>query len=82
MPAIEPSVLTLFTKPGCTLCDEALELLDAVRGEIPFELETVNIYDTHELFDRYRYRISVIRRGELDVLELRFTLEELKRALR
>jgi glutaredoxin len=73
--------LKLYTKPGCPLCEEAIELLDEVRPEIDFDLETINILETQELFDRYRYRVPVIRRGELDVLELKFTLEDLKRAL-
>jgi glutaredoxin len=74
--------LTLYTKPGCPLCEEALELLEEVRHERPFELTTVNIYDSPELFQRYRYRVPVIRRGDVDVLELKFNLEELKRALK
>jgi glutaredoxin len=73
--------LKLYTKPGCPLCEEAQDLLDELKHELPFELETVNIYESPELFERYRYRVPVIRRGETDVLELKFTLEDLRRAL-
>jgi glutaredoxin len=73
--------LKLYTKPGCPLCEEARELLDELKGELPLEVETVNIYESPELFERYRYRVPVIRREETDVLELKFTLEDLRRAL-
>ncbi|CAE8629574.1 unnamed protein product, partial [Polarella glacialis] len=33
--------VTLFTKPGCTLCDKALEVLKS--SSAPFELRTVNL---------------------------------------
>ena len=74
--------LKLYTKPGCPLCEEAIELLDDVRQDVDFELETVNIYQSQELFDRYRYRVPVLRVGDRDVLELRFTREALLRALK
>jgi len=73
--------LQLYTKPGCPLCEEARELLEELRHDLTFDLEIVNIYESQQLFDRYRYRVPVIRRGETDVLELKFTLEELRRAL-
>ena len=73
--------LQLYTKPGCPLCEEAQELLAELRHDLTFDLEIVNIYESQQLFDRYRYRVPVIRRGETDVIELKFTLEELRRAL-
>lgn len=36
-----PTVITFFTKPGCTLCDKALEVLQTATH--PFVLRTVNI---------------------------------------
>ena len=71
----------IYTKPGCPLCEEALELLEELRHDLTFELEIVNIYESQQLFDRYRYRVPVIRREDTDVIELKFTLDELKRAL-
>ena len=35
--------LTLYTKPDCTLCDEAQAALERVRMRMPFELEVVDI---------------------------------------
>ncbi len=73
--------LTIYTKPGCSLCEEAMELLETLQDDVPFELEIVNILESQELFDRYRYRVPVIRKDGVDVLELRFTLDELRRVL-
>jgi glutaredoxin len=35
--------LTLFTRDGCHLCDEALEALERVRQTLPFSLEVVDL---------------------------------------
>ena len=35
--------LTLYTKPDCTLCDDARDALERVRARTPFELEVVDI---------------------------------------
>jgi len=70
-----------YTKAGCPLCEEAEELLDEASERVPLEIEQVDIYRDAELFTRYRYRVPVIRIGNTDVLELRFTLEDLLKAL-
>ncbi len=49
---------------------------------MPAEVEKVDITRGDEaLFQRYRYRVPVIRIGNKDVLELKFTLDELLEAL-
>jgi glutaredoxin len=70
-----------YTKAGCPLCEEAEELLDEARERMSFEVEKVDIYRDDALFQRYRYRVPVIRIGDADVLELKFTLDDLMKAL-
>jgi glutaredoxin len=70
-----------YTKAGCPLCEEAEELLDEARERVPLEVEKIDIYRDDELFQRYRYRVPVIRIGDDDVLELQFTLDDLMKAL-
>lgn len=70
-----------YTKAGCPLCEEAEELLDAARERMSFEVEKIDIYRDDALFQRYRYRVPVIRVGNDDVLELKFTLDDLMKAL-
>ncbi|MBK7860237.1 MAG: glutaredoxin family protein [Archangiaceae bacterium] len=69
--------IQFYTKAGCPLCEEAEELLDALEARY----EKIDIYRDQALFERYRYRVPVIRVGSTDVLELKFTLEDLKKAL-
>ena len=71
----------VYTKPGCPLCEDAIDLLDEAKGRMSLVWDEVNIYDTPELFERYRYRVPVIRVGDSDVLELKFTLDDLVKAL-
>ena len=54
-------VVTLYTRPGCHLCDEAREAILALRGELaPFELREVDIDSDDALHARYLERIPVV----------------------
>lgn len=52
--------VTLYSGPGCCLCDQAKALLDKVAADQPFELETLDIRAEAILFERFRYAIPVI----------------------
>ena len=52
--------LTLYTKPDCSLCDEAAAALGRVGARTPFELEVVDISADPELRERYGERIPVV----------------------
>jgi glutaredoxin len=52
--------VTLYGRPGCHLCDEARAVLDRIRTDTPFELETVNIEDDDAVFKAYLERIPVV----------------------
>ena len=51
-----PPTITLYSRPGCHLCDDARAVLDRV-GE-PYD--EVNIEDDDDLHRRYLERIPVI----------------------
>lgn len=55
-----PRQVTLFTKPGCHLCEDALAGLRHLRGRYPHELTIVDITTDAELWDRYRTAIPVL----------------------
>jgi glutaredoxin len=61
------SLVTLYGKPGCHLCDDARELVQRVRADHPFELEEVDVSLDPELDREYGERIPVL---ELDGEEL------------
>ena len=54
--------IELFTKAGCTLCDDAKAVLDALRADAPHSLVAVDITDADkkQLWDRYKYDIPVL----------------------
>jgi glutaredoxin len=73
--------LTLYTKPDCCLCDEALEALGRVRAEHPFELESVDISGDPDLIRRYGERIPVVHVSGIAAFEYRVDEDELRRVL-
>ena len=52
--------LTLYTKPDCCLCEEALEVIERVRHEIPLDLEEVDVSSDRDLVDRYGEAVPVV----------------------
>ena len=54
------STVTLYTRPGCHLCDEARAALLQVRAHTPFELVEIDIETDDELHRAYLERIPVI----------------------
>ena len=62
--------VTLYGKPGCHLCDDAREAVQAVRAERDFELEEVDITLDPLLFRRYGERIPVVAIDGREALEL------------
>jgi glutaredoxin len=54
------SVVTLYGRPGCHLCDDALAVLERIRAQHPFAIVTVNIEDDDALLRAYLERIPVV----------------------
>jgi redox-sensing transcriptional repressor len=54
------SVVVLYGRPGCCLCDDARVVLDRVRSDQPFELIERDIEGDDALLRRYLERIPVI----------------------
>jgi len=65
--------VTLYTRPGCHLCDEARETIVALRGQLPpFELQEVDIGSDDAIHSRYLERIPVVEVDGAVVSELVF----------
>lgn len=54
------SVVTLYTKPGCHLCEDALTVLLRVQAHAPFELLERDITEDDALHRAYFERIPVV----------------------
>lgn len=59
--------LTLYTRPGCHLCEQALLVLDKVQADVRFQLVERDISAEQELHSAYFDRIPVV---DLDGEEL------------
>ncbi len=55
-----PPVVTIYGKPGCCLCDQAMAVLDEARRRTLFEIEKVDISGNAALTERYGLDIPVI----------------------
>lgn len=71
-----PSRMTLYERPGCHLCEEAAELLDAMIG--PDRYERVDIEADDDLLVRYGHRIPVVTLDGTERLELVITAPDVR----
>ena len=61
--------VTLYSRPGCHLCDDALAVLARIRADTPFVLETVDIEEDDALLRAYLERIPVVALDGLEVYD-------------
>jgi glutaredoxin len=76
------TAVTLYTRPGCHLCDEARELIVSVqRSEGGFELGEIDIDGDDDLHARFLERIPVVEVDGEIVAELHLEPAALREAL-
>jgi glutaredoxin len=75
------TTVTLYGKAGCCLCDEAKEVLAAVRAERPFELEEVDVSLDPVLHRVYGERIPVVAVDGEELFEYHVDGPELRQRL-
>jgi len=51
----------IYSKPGCSLCEEAKAVLLSLREKMAFDLVEVDIRRDRALFERYKFDIPVVR---------------------
>ena len=59
--------VTLYTKPGCHLCEEVKDALINLQARYPHKLVEVDIREHQELFARYHLTIPVVQVGEVEL---------------
>jgi len=76
-------VVSLYTKEGCTLCDEAVAVLSGLRPQAPHSLVAVDITDAENKawFERYKYDIPVLHVNGAYWAKHRLTEAEARAAL-
>jgi hypothetical protein len=75
------SVVVLYGKPDCHLCDDARAVIEGVRREAPFELVERDITLDDELHRAYLERIPVVEVDGEEAFEFFVDADELRRRL-
>jgi glutaredoxin len=75
-------VVTLCTREGCCLCEEALHAIEQARAREPFRLEVVDIDADPELRLLYTDEAPVIAIDGKKAFKYRVTAEELLKRMR
>ena len=75
------TTVTLYTRAGCHLCEQAREVLVRVRARHAFELDERDIESDDQLLRAYLERIPVIAIDGVEAFELFVDESELERML-
>lgn len=76
------TTVTMFSRTTCGLCDQAREVVLAVRAETPFEYEEVFIDGRDELERAYGLRVPVLLVDGEEAFELEVDPAQLRASLR
>jgi glutaredoxin len=80
--AAGPREVTLYTRPGCHLCDEAKAAIAPLLRDFGAALLEVNIDEDSVLRERYGWDVPVIFLGARKVAKHRVNVEQFRRQLR
>jgi glutaredoxin len=71
----------MYSRPGCHLCDEAREMILALRERVPFAFEEVDVSGDDALELAYGIRIPVVLVDAEERFEIAVDGDELEAAL-
>ena len=74
--------LTIYSRPGCHLCDEMKAVVARVARRVPLTLDEVDISTDPALEQRYGLEIPVLLVNGAKTAKFRVTEEELVRMIR
>jgi glutaredoxin len=69
--------VTLYTKSGCCLCDDAKEQIRAARQRVEFAFREVDIETDPALFAKHRHDIPVVEVDGRRAFKHRLTADQL-----
>ena len=72
----------LYSRRYCHLCEDMRAALDALRGELGFELDAIDVDAEPELERRYNELVPVLMHGERELARWRLDTSELRAYLR
>ncbi len=74
--------VTLFTRVGCCLCEDAHRVLEAAAGHASFELAVVDIDSDPELQRLYNDEVPVIAIDGRKAFKYRITVDDFLKRLK
>ena len=74
-------LVTLYTRGGCHLCDEAKKVIDAARSRAEFDYEERDIDAAPELFRLYNEEVPVIAIDGRKAFKYRLDMNEFLKRL-
>jgi glutaredoxin len=75
------SRVTLYTRVGCHLCEEAERVLRAEQAATPFRLDLVDVDRDPELVRRYGVRVPVVTVDSVELFEYEVPVDLLRARL-
>ena len=79
---VGPRDVTIYSRPGCHLCEEAKTQLTPLLKEFGARLTEINIDEDSELRARYDYDVPVIFLGSRKAAKHRVDLAQFRRQIR
>jgi glutaredoxin len=73
--------VTLYSKPGCHLCDDAKTVIERARSRYAFDIVIKDIRNDARDFAEYQFAIPVIMLNDREIARYRLTEDQLDRAL-
>jgi len=74
-------LVTLYTRAGCHLCEEAKRAIEAARGRADFDYQEVDIDGDRELRRRYNDQVPVVAINGVKAFKYRVEAKELLKKL-
>ena len=71
----------LYTRPGCHLCDEAKQAMQAAGCDKEYTLQEINIESDAELLRRYQFDIPVITVDGVEAFRHKLTSQAFRERL-
>lgn len=81
-PTRPPARVVIYSRPGCHLCEEAKEVMEASGCREEYTLEEINIESDPELLRRYRYDIPVITINGKEAFRHSLSADEFRRKMK
>jgi len=78
---VKPPVVTLFTRAGCHLCDDAKQVIAAARARADFDYEELDIDADPELRRLYNEEVPVIAIDRRKAFKYRLDMNEFLKRL-